>query len=123
MARILVVDDEHNITELLTFILQKEGHTVVAAFDGQGCLDSLAEARPDLIILDVMLPGLDGYSVCTRLAEDDATRDIPVLILTGKDKMRDVFALSPNVVGYFDKPIEPVEFVARVGKIVAGRNA
>jgi DNA-binding response OmpR family regulator len=123
MADLLVVDDEKNIVELVSFLLEKEGHKVKTALDGQACLNLLAGYRPDLIVLDVMLPIMDGYTVCTKLAAEEATRNIPILILTAKGQMRDVFALATNVAGYMEKPFEPSSLVAKVNEILASRPA
>jgi DNA-binding response OmpR family regulator len=122
MANILVVDDERNVVELVAFLLEKEGHQVRTVGDGQACLDAVAADKPDLIVLDVMLPILDGYTVCTRLAEDDVTRSIPIIMLTAKGQMRDVFTMSSNVAAYLDKPFDPSDLRARVMKALSHKS-
>ena len=114
MARILLVDDERDVVTLIKFMLEKDGHMVVAAYDGGEALaktgveprDETAVA-PDLVILDVMMPVLDGYAVCTRLYEEPRTRAIPVIVLTAKGETKDLFHSTPNVAAHIDKPFDP----------------
>ena len=82
MARILVVDDEPNLLHSVAYSLRKEGHEVVTADDGEEALDKAGSDKPDVIVLDVMLPGLDGFEVCRRLR---ASSTVPILMLTAKD--------------------------------------
>jgi CheY-like chemotaxis protein len=121
MANILVTDDDQDVRELVAFVLEKEGHRVTKAQDGQGCLDHVNLEKPDLIVLDVMMPGMDGYTVHSKLAENDETRDIPILILTAKGGMQDVFQLAANVKGYIAKPFDPNALREKVGKILGSR--
>lgn len=114
MARILVVDDERDVVTLIKFLLEKDGHHINEAYNGAEALEKLgveppsAEVElPDLVILDVMMPVLDGYTAAARLAENPRTRAIPLLVLTAKGEMKDVFQLSPNVASYIEKPFDP----------------
>lgn len=107
MSKILVVDDEKDVVELLKFLLEKDGYTVITAFNGREALDVIHGQRPDLVLLDVMMPEMDGYTVQTKLQEDPSTRDIPLIILTAKGQLRDVFAMSSNVKAYMEKPFDP----------------
>lgn len=122
MAHVLVVDDEKQVLELLTFLLEKNGHTVTTASDGQECLDKVSVRKPDLIILDVMLPVMDGYTVFTRLAANDETRHIPVLVLTAKGQVQDVFQMASNVEGCLAKPFEPAALQSHVEKILSKKS-
>ena len=114
MARILLVDDERDVVTLIKFMLEKDGHMVIAAHDGSEALakigveprDSTAVA-PDLVILDVMMPLIDGYEVCSRLQEDPRTRAVPVIVLTAKGATKDLFHATPNVAAHIDKPFDP----------------
>ena len=121
MARILVVDDEKETVGLVHFILERDGHTVVPFYDGQTLLDRVHSEQPDLIVLDIMMPGMDGYTVCTRLAADEQVRGVPILILTAKGDMRDVFQWSGNIASYMQKPFNPSVLRAQVKKILAER--
>jgi CheY-like chemotaxis protein len=114
MARIMVVDDERDVVTLIKFLLEKEGHEVMTAYNGVDALAALgvdpehAEALiPDIIVLDVMMPQMDGYTVSAKLAEKPRTRGIPLIVLTAKGETRDLFELSPNVAAYIDKPFDP----------------
>ncbi|MBI4386710.1 MAG: response regulator [Elusimicrobia bacterium] len=114
MANILVVDDEKDVVTLIKFLLEKDGHRVAEAFNGAEALKLLgveppdpSAALPDLIILDVMMPVVDGYTTATKLRENAETRAIPLVILTAKGQMRDVFEMTPNVAAYIEKPFDP----------------
>lgn len=113
--KILIVDDEKIVLELLSFLLSKDGYEVIRATNGQEALEKVGlipstepAIRPDLMILDVMMPVIDGYTVQTRMMENDATRSIPIVILTAKGQMKDLFGMASNVVAYIEKPFDPV---------------
>lgn len=115
--KILVVDDEPSIVTLLEFNLQKEGFTVITASDGQIALEKFEKEQPDLIVLDLMLPGIDGYEVCRRLREKGRT--VPLLMLTAKDEELDkILGLELGADDYITKPFSPREVVARVRAIL-----
>ena len=114
MAHILVVDDERDIVTLIKFLLEMDNHTVSEAFNGMEALQKLGlepggapPIQPALIILDVMMPVMDGHTTAGKLAADSRTRAIPLLVLTAKGRMRDLFELSPNVAAYLEKPFDP----------------
>lgn len=112
MTRVLVVDDERNLVELIAGYLRAEGYAVMAAYDGPTALELARSKQPDLIILDVMLPGLDGVEVCRRLR---AFSDAYVLMLTARTEELDkVVGLSVGADDYVTKPFSPREVVARV---------
>jgi two-component system alkaline phosphatase synthesis response regulator PhoP len=107
VTKILVVDDEKDVVELLKFLLEKDGYSVATAFNGREALTAAKDNVPDLILLDVMMPEMDGYTVQTQLLDNPATRNIPIIILTAKGQLRDVFAMSANVRAYIEKPFDP----------------
>ena len=115
-SRILVVDDEPDLVELVRHHLQREHYEVVTAGDGE---TGLAEARrrlPDLVVLDLMLPGIDGLEVCRRLKSDQRTAHIPVLMLTAKGEESDaVIGLAQGADDYVRKPFGMKELIARIG--------
>jgi len=114
-AHILVVDDEIHIVELVKFNLEKEGFQVSVAYDGLSALKMVKEARPDLVILDIMLPNLDGLEVCRRLKQDGEFSNIPIIMLTAKGEEIDtVLGLEMGADDYIKKPFSPREMVARV---------
>ncbi len=113
--KIMVVDDETHIVELVTFNLEKEGFEVLAAYDGRSCLDLLKVQIPDLIILDIMLPGMDGFKVCRAIKQDVQYSTIPIIMLTAKAEEFDtVLGLEMGADDYIKKPFSPRELVARV---------
>lgn len=89
--KILAVDDEKHIVRLVQVNLEREGYTVITASNGQEALDHVAADRPDLIVMDVMMPQMDGLTALKRLKEDEATATIPVIMLTAKAQDADVF--------------------------------
>ncbi len=115
MARILVVDDEEYIQELLKFNLEKEGFEVVLADDGGQALEYTNKLLPDLVILDIMLPGMDGLEVCKLLRRTPQLSSIPVIMLTARGEELDkVLGLELGADDYLTKPFSPRELVARV---------
>lgn len=119
--RILVVDDEPSITKLVSFNLEKAGYDVDTAADGQAALDKVQDTHPDLIVLDLMLPKVDGLDVCKRLRQEN--NHIPVIMLTAKDEELDrVLGLELGADDYVTKPFSPRELVARV-KAILRRSA
>lgn len=115
MPRILVVDDEQHIVELIKFNLLKEGWTVDTAFDGKNAVKIAEANKPDIIVLDVMLPEFDGIEVCRRLQIREATADIPVIMLSAKSEELDrVLGLEIGADDYMTKPFSPRELIARI---------
>ena len=115
--RVLVVEDEPDLRELLRYNLSRKGYVVLEAGDGHQGLAIARTAHPTLILLDLMLPGIDGLTVCRMLKAEAATRDIPVLMLTAKSRERDVLeGLSCGAVDYVTKPFALSELLARVAR-------
>jgi two-component system alkaline phosphatase synthesis response regulator PhoP len=111
-AKILVVDDEQSILDLLTAYLRQEGYEVHAAMDGPGGLRAARALKPDLLVLDVMLPGMDGIELLTQLRRES---DVYVIMLTSKSEETDkIVGLSVGADDYLTKPFSPRELVARV---------
>jgi DNA-binding response OmpR family regulator len=114
-AKILVVDDEAYIVELVKFNLEKEGYEVVVAHDGLKALDMVRTEEPDLIILDIMLPRMDGLEVCRLVKQDQALKAIPIIMLTAKGEEFDtILGLEMGADDYIKKPFSPREMIARV---------
>ena len=117
--RILVVDDEADITALVAYHLAKASYRVTTAANGRDALRAAREERPDLIVLDLMLPGLSGYEVLAELRRQDETKDIGVIVLTArKDEPDRIKGLSLGADDYLAKPFSPKELVLRVGAIL-----
>src|SRR5438552_3805425 len=111
-ARILLVDDEHSVQTLLTYLPRKDGHEVVTAHDGREALDRFAEQRFDLVVLDIMLPHVDGIEVCRRMR---SRSQVPIIMLTAKDDEIDkVLGLEMGADDYITKPFSVREFRSRV---------
>ena len=112
---VLLADDEEQIRKLVSVALQRAGYDVILASDGQEALDRLTEFTPDLMILDIMMPGIDGLDLLTRLRTDSATRTIPIIMLTAKGTTDDVVAgLGLGADDYLPKPFAMSELTARV---------
>lgn len=112
MKKILVVDDERPISEIINFNLTKEGFEVHTAFDGEEAIEKVASVQPDLILLDLMLPKIDGLEVCRQVRK---TNDVPIIMLTAKDSEIDkVLGLELGADDYITKPFSNRELIARV---------
>jgi DNA-binding response OmpR family regulator len=113
---VLIVDDDDSIRELATVYLKKEGFDVECAADGPAALERVASARPGIVILDLMLPGMSGYDVCRTLRQDT---NVPILMLTARDEDVDkIVGLELGADDYVTKPFNPRELVARVKAIL-----
>lgn len=120
MLKILVVDDDTNISELISLYLNKEGYETKEVANGKLALEAFEEFRPDLVLLDIMLPGADGYDVCKEIRKKHRT---PIIMLTAKGEVFDkVLGLELGADDYMVKPFDPKELVARV-KAVLRRNS
>jgi two-component system alkaline phosphatase synthesis response regulator PhoP len=116
--KILAVDDERHIVRLVQVNLERAGYQVVSAFDGKEALKKVESEKPDLIVLDVMMPHMDGFEVLKRLKSDDKTRNIPVVMLTAKAQDADVFrGWASGVDCYLTKPFNPIELLTFVKRI------
>lgn len=116
---ILIVEDEKDIVKMLDYNLKKEGYKVLAADDGEDALDMAKSRQPDLILLDLMLPGLDGLEVCKELKSERKTRSIPVIMLTAKAQESDkVVGLELGADDYVTKPFSPRELIARIKAVL-----
>lgn len=119
MQKILIVEDETDISDLIMFNLQRAGYTVLQAHDGIKGVSLIFSDRPDLIILDLMLPGRDGYSVFHEIRKDPRTSHIPVIMLTAKSQAEDrIMGLEAGADDYLTKPFSPKELVLRVNNLL-----
>ena len=119
MARkILTCDDEKHIVRLIQVNLERQGYEVITAYNGAECLEKVKEDRPDLIVLDVMMPEMTGFEVLDVLKKDPETEDIPVIMLTARAQDSDVLrGWQSGVECYLTKPFNPMELIAFVKRI------
>ncbi len=118
-GRILVIDDEKDLIELVRYNLEKEGFVVRSAQDGESGLSTARKEMPDLIIVDLMLPGIDGLDVCRALRSDTRTARIPVIMLTAKSAESDrILGLELGADDYVTKPFSPRELLARIKAVL-----
>ncbi|MEE9323116.1 MAG: response regulator [Candidatus Aenigmarchaeota archaeon] len=118
--KIMIVDDDESLIEALTAVLEREGYEIIPAISGEECLEKLNTIKPDIILLDMMMPGLSGRRVCKRIRENPKTKNLKVAFLTvvkfsetGKGTLKDL-----NVVDYITKPFDNEDLVKRVKKLV-----
>jgi len=117
--KILIVDDEHDIVSLVSYNLKKEGFDVSSAFDGEEALKAVRKEKFNLIILDLMLPGIQGMELCNMLRSSEETSSIPVIMLTAKSEELDkVLGLEMGADDYITKPFSPRELIARVKAVL-----
>ena len=122
--RILVVDDEPDLLELVSFNLRKHGYDTRCVTSGEAAIEAVQQDPPDAIVLDLMLPGVDGLEVCRQIKGDSATRHVPILMLTAKGEERDVVAgLEQGADDYIAKPFSPRVLIARVKAVLRRKTA
>jgi two-component system alkaline phosphatase synthesis response regulator PhoP len=121
--KILIVEDDKDIIKMLEYNLKKEGFKVVAASDGEDALDLAVRQHPDLILLDLMLPGMDGLEVCRALKGESKTAAMPIIMLTAKSQESDkVVGLELGADDYVTKPFSPRELIARIKAVLRRAN-
>ncbi len=119
MAKVLVVEDEEALSQLLSYNLGKEGFEVATSFDGDEALMAVDEEKPDIVLLDWMLPNVSGVEICRRLRAQTETRDIPVIMLTARGEEEDrIRGLDQGADDYVTKPFSMSELVARVRAVL-----
>jgi len=120
---VLIVDDEKDIRDLLAYNLSKEGFAVLTASDGNEALKMLPQHQVSLVVLDIMMPGLDGFEVCKRMRSNEATANLPILFLTAKSTEVDqILGLEIGADDYIQKPVSTRVLVARVKSVLRRSN-
>jgi len=123
-ARVLVVDDEPDILSILVYQFSREGFRVSTAVNGQSAISTAAEERPDIVILDLMLPGIDGYEVLARLRQNERTASIPVILLTARREEEErIRGFEIGADDYVTKPFSPRELILRVEALLRRSHA
>ncbi len=118
--KIMIVDDEPDTVDLVKLVLETEGYEILVAYSGSEALEKIKTEKPDMVLLDIMMPGMDGWAVRTKLLEDKETKDIPIVMLTARaqpiDKMIGLHVVG--VVDYITKPFGRRELADRVRKVL-----
>ena len=123
MARILAADDDPLSIKLLNFRLRSVGHEVISAVNGGEALEIATREKPDLVLLDIMMPVMNGFQVLRKLKSQEETKNIPVIMLTSKVQEKDVvFGLETGAEDYITKPFSFAELNARVNRVLASRS-
>jgi len=123
MHRILIVDDEPNIVLALELLMKKEGYEVHTVDDGERAVQAAKELRPDLILLDIMMPKMDGYEVCQRIRSDASLKDVSIIMLTAKGReVEKAKGLALGADHYITKPFSTRQVVMKVKEILAARS-
>ena len=121
--KILIVDDEIEMVEMETVRLKASGYEVMAAHDGKSGLQKAREWLPDLVILDIMLPEMNGYEVCAALKADEKCRNIPIILVSAMDEKYDTnLGKKVNADSFFTKPFEPTALLASIKELVQGKK-
>jgi DNA-binding response OmpR family regulator len=119
-AKVLVADDERELTEMVETLLVGEGFSVIKAFDGREAVETAKKESPDIILLDIGMPKMDGLKVCETLRKEPAHRSLAILMLTAKSTESDIVgALQSGADDYIAKPFENEELLAKIRKLVA----
>ena len=119
-GKILVVDDEINITQILQFSIGAEGYEVITAQNGEEAIEKARREQPDLIILDIMMPRIDGYEACRILKANPMTKNIPVVLLTAKGRDIDKrLGQEVGAIDYIVKPFSPNKLIDRIHKLLS----
>ncbi|OGS21184.1 MAG: hypothetical protein A2252_05240 [Elusimicrobia bacterium RIFOXYA2_FULL_39_19] len=120
MAKILIVEDDKDIVEVLSIALEKRGFEIAVAYDGQEALEKSVAQKPDLILLDLMIPKIDGHSVNIRLKENPETALIPVIVVTGRGNLKELLNIQEgvSVAGYFEKPVTIKLIIQKIEELI-----
>jgi CheY-like chemotaxis protein len=120
MAKILIVDDEQDIRDLLTFTLRFAGHEVIVAGDGEEAFQLARQEKPELVLLDVRMPKMNGYEACRHIKADPALKHIPVVFVSAWGQESEVkLGLAAGAAGYVVKPFEPNMIILKIAELVA----
>lgn len=123
MSKILIAEDERDILELITFTLEYGGYEVIPTTNGEDALDMTRHERPDLVLLDVRMPRMSGYEVCTHIKADDDTRRIPVVFLSAKGQEAEVYTgYDLGAIDYILKPFAPDQLLEIIRNILTGQR-
>lgn len=117
--KVLVIDDEPEMINLVKYTLAEAGFEVHSCDSGRDAWDEITKIKPDVLVLDVMLPGIDGYSLQIQMSRDPATKNLPIVVLTALEPARTLFQKFPQVVGFITKPFKPEDLLKAVQSAAA----
>jgi DNA-binding response OmpR family regulator len=120
MKKIFIADDDKDLVEIITYRLKQEGFEVDFALTGEEVIPKVQQMLPDLLILDIMLPGIDGVTLSNKLKENEKTKNIPIIVLTGKIGVKDLFMTEKQltVSAYFQKPVLLSTLVTKIKELL-----
>ena len=122
-ANIMVVEDDEELNDILKYNLTRAGYSVTQSWNGSEALETIRQQRPDLLLLDIMLPGADGWEVCRSLAETPELKSIPIIIFTAKSAREDFDeARKYNLAGFFTKPYATADVLRHVEKVLSAQG-
>jgi CheY-like chemotaxis protein len=122
--KILIVDDERDIVTVLRLALEKEGYEVSEAYDGKEALEKVPQFKPDLILLDIMMPTMDGYTMNVKLKDNPETANIPVIIITGRGLLKELMKQSKDaaITGYLEKPFTVAKLIVDIKNVFGDKK-
>jgi two-component system alkaline phosphatase synthesis response regulator PhoP len=121
--KVMIIEDDEELNEILHYNLTRAGYEVLQVWDGNEAKAAIREKKPDLLLMDVMLPGADGWEICRSFADDPALRKIPIIFLTAKSGREDFdLARQFNMAGFFTKPYATPDILRHVEKVLATTN-
>jgi len=120
--KLVLIDDDPDMLALTRLMLSRQGFEIVEAHDGNQGLATVQQAKPDVVLLDLMLPDIDGWEVCRRLKADPQTKDIPVLIISARPKPK-TGQVDVEIAGYISKPFQSTHLVASINAALNGKDA
>jgi CheY-like chemotaxis protein len=116
--KVLVVDDETDMLNVVRYTLQKVGYEVVTCDNGRNVWDTVQQSKPDLMILDVMLPGIDGYSLGIKISQEESTKNIPIIVMTALEPSKTLFQKFPQVKAFLTKPFKTESLIQSVEQAI-----
>jgi two-component system response regulator VicR len=124
MAKILIAEDEKDIVFIIETALKKAGFETIIAYDGEETLKKAINEKPDLILLDIMMPKMDGFTVNTKLKENNETKDIPVIVCTARGGLKDLFSIEKKwkVDGYLEKPFVVKVLIDKIREVLGEKK-
>ncbi|MBI5624732.1 MAG: response regulator [Elusimicrobia bacterium] len=118
----LVIDDEAEMLNLIKFTLEQGGFQVATCDNGRQAWDTIVKEKPDVLVLDVMLPGIDGYSLQLKIAQNDETKNLPIIVLTALEPSKTLFQKFPQVVAFMTKPFKSDELLEAAQNAVSDKS-